>query len=97
MEAVSEDDNAQIMRVLGRIEGTLNGLVSEMNTTKSDMKENVTALHARLDVHIKSFDEHVAEDRQYRNYIIGFIAAVSLVASGLWDLVTHFGERLFPK
>lgn len=93
---MSEEDS-QIMRVLGRIEGTLNGIVADLSTTKTDLREHVTEIHSRLDVHISKFDAHVAEDRQYRNYIIGFVAAVALVATGVWDVVTHFGDKIFKS
>jgi len=77
-----QQEHASVMRMLGRVEGTLESMAEK----HTDMK----AAHQDMSVQLVALTNEV---RGYRNYFLGFMAAVSLVTSAFWWAISHITTR----
>lgn len=81
METVSNDSD--IMRILGNIEGKLDGIAS----TQEENKARIDALHADL-------QEHKSATLRDRERVLGGLWVVGSVMTTVWAAVTFFKETL---
>ena len=72
-------EHAKVMHSLGTIEATLEAVKESQAALAEDLSETKTRLSTLT-----------AEVRNYRSYFLGFMAASSLITSGIWLLFTEF-------
>lgn len=87
MEAVSEDN---VMRVLGNIEGKLDGIIENQQGFRdkvSSMETDISTLHQEL-------REHKAKTLQDRDRVLGGLYVGAGFMSVVWTAVTFFKESI---
>lgn len=85
LRSLMTSEHASVLRSLGSIEATLVLLKEDRAEAKSDRDEFRTALKAMDD----RIDGHVSRLDQYRNWMIGFGAAVTIIFTGAWSVVKY--------
>lgn len=75
--------DSDLMRILGNIEGKLDGLVD--NHTKTIQR--IDALHTDLQTHKE-------DDARIHNRVIGVMTTLGAILSTAWALITFFGSSI---
>lgn len=79
MKELMQHEHATVLLGLGRLEGAVSAIKSDV----AEAKVNQAIMVVKV-------GELSSELKMYRNYFIGFVAAISIVITGTWRAIQVF-------